>query len=211
MNYKDEIRLRAEARGIQYLVHFTQIQNLEGIVKHGLLPRAEIERRGLDALGTDPWRLDGDHEATSLSISNINRDMFEAKRRERPQAVWMVLYFEPKVLWTHDCRFCFRNAAHNDLSKCRKCRRGPWGFDTMFEDEAPVFMFKGQSYRKETGIPLHCPTRVDAEVQVRGRIAPELIMGACIDRPDLTDYVRAHIEGLNKEPGDDRNVLVENL
>jgi hypothetical protein len=192
VGYKDEIRYRARVRGIPWLAHFTNIRNLEGIVDHGLLPRAELEERGLDAIETDQWRLDGDLWASSLSVSGINSEMLDSKRTEYPRAVWVVIFFQPSVLWTHNCRFCFRNAAHNDLTGNNKFRGGPWGFETMFEDETS-----------------HVPTRSDAEVQVRGRIAPELIMGACVDRAHLAVKVQALMDRLNKEDGGDRNVLLK--
>lgn len=208
MGYRDRIRVRAESRGVLSLAHFTQFQNLEGIVEHGLLSRVGLAERGLDALESDPWRLDGDNGATSLSVSDINWDMFRTKRKDYPRAVWVVLFFQPSILWTHECRFCFRNAAHKDLNGCRKFRGGPWGFDTMFEDKAPTFMFKGHSYRRQTGIAPHYPTRPDAEVQVRKRIAPELIMGASLYRRDLADHVRALLKRL---PGDGRTVLEQDF
>jgi hypothetical protein len=102
VGYRDEIRYRARARGIPWLAHFTNIRNLEGIADHGL-----------DAIGTDHWRFDGDLGASSLSVSGINSEMLDSKRRDYPQAVWVVIFFQPSVLWTHNCRFCFRNAARD--------------------------------------------------------------------------------------------------
>jgi ssDNA thymidine ADP-ribosyltransferase, DarT len=199
------------ARGIRWLPHFTNIGNLAGIVEHGLLPRAELEKMpDLQVFYTDPWRLDGNLEASSLSVSGINHDMLDSKRKKYPQVVWAVIFFQPCVLWTHDCRFCFCNAAHKDLTKTNNFRGGPWGFDTMFEDEAPTAA-GGSSYREEAGIPPCFPTREDAEVQIRGRIAPELIVGVVVQGadPDLAVRVQALMDRLNTEDSGDRNVLVE--
>lgn len=206
MGYRDDIRREAEARGIRWLVHFTPFVNLVGIVEHGLLPRTELHSRGLGYTYTDAWRLDGYPGATSLSISVPSWEMLQSKRSQSPRVPWALLFLEPRVLWTHDCRFCFRNASHNDLSKCTKFRGGPWGFGTMFDDVAPTFTFKGKSYRKETGIPLHQPTRPDAEVQVRERIAPQLIMGVGVSSPDVAGEAQLLMDRLNKEDGGDRNV-----
>jgi hypothetical protein len=126
--------------------------------------------------------------------------MLNSKRRHYPQAVWVVICFQPSVLWTHNCRFCFCNAASSELTGNNKFRGGPWGFETMFEDKA---------YREEREIALHVPTRSDAEVQVRGQIAPELIMGAFVSRAHLVAKVQALMDRLNEEDGGDRNVLVE--
>jgi hypothetical protein len=206
MGYRDDIRHEAEARGIRHLVHFTPFANLVGIVEHGLLPRTELNARGLGYTYTDAWRLDEDLGATSLSISVPNLEMLQSKRRQAPHLPWAILYFDPRVLWTHDCRFCFRSASHNDLRKSTKFRGGPWGFGTMFEDVAPTFTFKGKSYRKETGIPLHRPTRDDAEVQVREGISPQLILGVGVSSPDLAGEAQLLMDRLNKEDGADRKV-----
>ncbi|AWU98116.1 hypothetical protein DM194_27920 (plasmid) [Azospirillum ramasamyi] len=209
MGCRDEIKKRVMERGIPWLAHFTNIQNLEGIVEHGLLSRVELDERGLKAIGTDHWRLDGDMGASSLSVSGIAYAMLDRKRRDYPRAVWAVIFFQPSVLWTHNCRFCFRNAAHKDLTGNSKFRGGPWGFDTMFEDKAPTAFFEGGSYRTEKGIAPHVPTRSDAEVQVRERIAPQLIMGVCVHRAYLAVGMQALMDRLNREDGGDRNVLVE--
>jgi hypothetical protein len=108
--------------------------------------------------------------------------MFSVKQKRNPQAVWVALALQPSILWTHECRFCFRNAAHNDLRKPTPFRGGPWGFETMFDD---------QSFRSANGIHDNEPTRPDAEVQVRERIAPELILGVGIFHRDIEDLVRA--------------------
>jgi hypothetical protein len=79
----------------------------------------------------------------------------------------------------------------------------------MFEDKAPTAIFEGWSYRGESGIAPHVPTRCDAEVQVLERIAPKLIMGASIHRAHLAVTVQALTDRLNKEDGGDRSVGVE--
>lgn len=209
MGYRDEVRRDAQARGIPWLVHFTPFVNLPCIVEHGLLPRAELDAGGLDYTYTDSWRLDGDPGASSLSISDPAWVMLGRKRELSPRSTWAILYFEPSMLWTHNCRFCFRNAAHADLSKCRKNRHGPWGFWTMFEDVAPSVAFKGESYREEVGLGPHQPTRPDAEVQVRGRIAPELIIGVGVTWARLAPKAQALMDRLNATDGGDRDVVVQ--
>jgi hypothetical protein len=206
MDYGNMIRRRAEERGILYLLHFTPFENLVGIVEHGLLPRTELDERGLGYTYTDPWRLDGRLDATSLSISDINWEMFDKKRSLVPQADWAIVYFKSSVLWTHDCRFCYRNAAHKDIKWRMLPMRNPDFFDSMFEDVAPVAGFKGDSWREERKISPELPTRVDAEVQVLERIGPELIEGVGVNRPRLAPKVQALMDGLNQQNGGDRNI-----
>ncbi|MFT8246475.1 DarT ssDNA thymidine ADP-ribosyltransferase family protein [Roseomonas sp. BN140053] len=206
MSYRDDIRRDAQARGIQWLVHFTPFVNLASIVEHGLIPRSELDANGPEYTYTDSWRLDAELGASSLSISDPARVMLERKRELSPRSTWAILFFEPSVLWTHDCRFCYRNASHADLSKCRKFRGGPWGFWTMFEDVAPTATFNGASYRAAVGLGPNQPTRVDAEVQVRGRIPPELIMGVGVSWARLGPKAQAIMDGLNQKDGGNRNV-----
>jgi hypothetical protein len=73
----------------------------------------------------------------------------------------------------------------------------------------PPLFFQEVPTARRGGIGPHVPTRSDAEVQVLGRIAPELVMGACVHQPHLAERVQALMDRLNKEDSGDRNVLVE--
>ncbi|CAH2403648.1 DarT ssDNA thymidine ADP-ribosyltransferase family protein [Mesorhizobium ventifaucium] len=119
-----------------------------------------------------------------------------------------MLVLDPRILWTQDCAFRFRNAATNKMKNHQGRLDGPWALNQMFSDEiemAPT-NFGGTSYRAETGIPLFLTTDPDAEVQVRDRIAPEAIMGVWTRRRDLENEVR---QVLNRLPGPNREVLVQ--
>lgn len=211
MDYKNRIEREAKRRQIYSLVHFTNIENIEGIVEHGLLSREEIVDRGLSVLATDPWRLDGIPSAISLSVTNINSAMLDNKRAIWPKDIWAVIHFRPSILWTHACRFCHRNASHKEISKSRVFLGGPWAFERMFEDKVSGASPEEESYREMNNIRDCCPTRLDAEVQVLERIAPELIMGVVVDRASRAARVQALMDRINKIDGDDRNVLVHNF
>jgi hypothetical protein len=207
MAYGDEIRGIVQRRGIPWLVHFTPIANIPSILRNGLMSREEILHRKIDAVGTDPWRLDGDQAAVSLSISHINAAMLAAKRREFRHVDWAVVYVEPRVLWTHRCRFCPRNAAHRDVTRMAHRLFGAWAFEAMFEDADPLGRFNGPSYRLHADIPMYWPTQRDAEVQVRGRIAPELIMAVQVENHRFVEPIGQLLNSINADGGD-RNVGV---
>jgi hypothetical protein len=76
----------------------------------------------------------------------------------------------------------------------------------MFLDDLPSPLFKGTSYRLETGIPDFLTTSPDAEVQVLEPIAPEAIFHAWVERSDLAEAVQAE---LNRLPGPERDVSVQ--
>jgi hypothetical protein len=204
MHFREQIRHEAVRRDIQYLVHFTQVWNLPSIVTHGLLSRAELRARGLNALARDRFRLDERDEAISVSISAINHRMFRAKQKSGERTAWIVLLLDPSILWTHRCRFNWCNAAKTEMKAHRGFLGGPWGFDQMFS-EAPHPQFEGTSYRVETGIPNYLTTRPDAEVQVFEAIAPQAILHAWVDRLDLAHDVQAE---LNRLSGQERDVCV---
>lgn len=205
MHYAEKIRDRALRRDIPYLVHFTQARNLSSIVTYGLLSRAELLARGLDAFASDSYRLDEKADAISVSISAINWEMFKAKQKTFGRNAWIVLLLDPSILWTHNCRFCSRNAASRAMREHTGRLDGPYGFAQMFSDNPPRPAFQGSSYRTETGIPDFLTTRPDAEVQVFGPIAPDAIRHAWVDRGDLAEAVQAE---LNRLPGQERDVSV---
>nr|WP_256476570.1 DarT ssDNA thymidine ADP-ribosyltransferase family protein [Siccirubricoccus soli] len=187
-------------------MHFTQAHNLPGIVKHGLLSRARLrECDDVNAYASSQCRLDEQDGAISVSISAINLEMFWAKDRACGQPYWVVLLLDPSILWTHRCVFHRRNAATKDMRDHRGRRDGPWGFSEMFSDKHRPPMFKGESYRAETGIPSFLPTYPDAEVQVFDPILPDLIQGAWVDQEDLAKAVQ---EQLDQLPGPERTTYL---
>ncbi|RWJ74644.1 MAG: DUF4433 domain-containing protein [Mesorhizobium sp.] len=206
MDFRKKIRQEAVQRRIPYLVHFTQVRNLASIVTHGLLSREDLLTRGLGAFVSARDRLDEKDEAISVSISAINLEMFKAKQEAWGRSAWVVLLLDPSILWTHNCRFLSRNAARRAMKEHRGFLGGPWGFSQMFLDDLPPPLFKGTSYRLETGIPDFLTTCPDAEVQVLEPIAPETIFHAWVERSDLAEAVQAELDRL---PGPERDVSLQ--
>jgi hypothetical protein len=64
-------------------------------------------------------------------------------------------------------------------------------------------MFAG-SDEDRSGLPLCCPTDIQAEVQVLQPIATDCILGAIVERPELVEPVRTILALL---PGEKRQVL----
>jgi len=205
-NASDRIQRLAEQRQIPFLLHFSLARNLPNVIEHGILPREELHAAGFIAYAATQYRLDGDDGAVSTSISAISRRIFEAKRKNTGTGDWVVLFLDRNVLWTHNCRFCFRNAATGEMQSHRGYLGGPWAFTQMFSDEMAPPNFKGGAYRADTGIPSFLTTDPDAEVQVFGGIRPETIVGAWVSRRDLAEVVQ---DTLNQLPGQERDVVVD--
>lgn len=188
-----EIQSEAAQRRVQGLVHFTQISNLHGIVTHGLLSRADLNERGLDAYGSSGHRRDLKDQVISLSISAVYPKMFMAKQQASGHPHWVVLLLDPSILWTHRCRFLNRNAGRREVKNHTGFLGGPWGFNEMFAKDG-----------RPSGMPECLTTYPDAEVQVFEPILPEMILEAWVDRPDFAETVQAELDRL---PGAERNVI----
>ncbi|WP_197919084.1 DarT ssDNA thymidine ADP-ribosyltransferase family protein [Thiosulfatihalobacter marinus] len=200
------IRNAARHRDIRFLLHFTLTRNLSNIVQHGILPREMLYPAEFAAYTGAQHRLDASDQAVSFSISGASQKIFSAKSRDSKQAEWVMLFIDPSILWTHNCRFCFRNAATREMLNHRGFLGGPWAFEQMFSDEMAPTRFKGQAYRAETVIPSFLPTDPDAEVQIIGSVSADQIIGAWTCRNDHAAAIQGE---LDKIPGPERDVLVE--
>lgn len=202
------IRSAAQHRDIRFLLHFTLTRNLPNIVQHGILPRELLYPAEFTAYAGAQHRLDANDKAVSFSISGASQNIFSAKSRDSKQAEWVMLFIEPSILWTHNCRFCYRNAATREMRDHRGYLGGPWALEQMFSDEMAPARFKGQSYRAETGIPWFLPTDPDAEAQIIGSVSADHIIGAWTCRNDHAMAIQGE---LNRLAGPERDILVEDF
>lgn len=168
-----KIRNAARARGITALFHFTPMANLESIFINGLISRCLLDEHEVRYFYSDGWRNDGQPDAVSLSIHDINRSMFAHKLR-LSRCAWAILEVDASVLWTHPCRFCWVNAASSEIVNHTGFIGGPWAFNRMFHDRA-VSIIDKRSSREAFETPDNKPTTSDAEVQVLAPIDPDLI------------------------------------
>jgi hypothetical protein len=162
-------------RGITTLLHFTRLENLQSILREGLLGRSLLEARGQQFLFNDLDRVDGHKETSCLSISFPNYQMFYSIREQKKNiqeaidSQWIVLLLDVKVLWELDCAFCQRNAAHKTVrSILLEDRKKPEALKGMFGD---FYNIKHQ----DLSIPENYPTHPQAEVLVFDSIPAQYI------------------------------------
>lgn len=196
MNYRDEVQREVTSRGISQLFHFTPSRNASSILKDGLLSRRILEARGIQYLATDSMRLDDHLDAVSVSVHSINERMFAAKRREHA-IEWLIFVFEASILWTHACRFCWVNAARNEIRNHRGFIGGPWAFQKMFEDQ-PGAAADSKSERETRGRSESEPTDNAAEVQILEPVDPDLIVGVLAPTIDLKRQLENFMPTINR-------------
>jgi hypothetical protein len=171
---REKIRAEAQNRGIKYVVHFTQLNNVPIILQHGLLSRRELSKRGIPHLVNDENRFDEALEAISLSISFPNYRMFYRCREERATR-WAVLKISADVLWECKCAFYYTNAANKefrgtDLDKFQTLE----AFEGMFASEI-------KDVARDPSIPDCWTTDPQAEVLVFEPIPAERVLAVCVE------------------------------
>jgi hypothetical protein len=175
VDQKALIRKVAKQRGIQYLVHFTRMENMPNICKYGLLPRSELRKRKIPHKWNDTKRLERRRYAISVSISFPNYLMFYKYRREERAARWAVLKISADVLWECKCAFYYTNAANKefrgtDLDKFQTLE----AFEGMFASEI-------KDVARDPSIPDCWTTDPQAEVLVFEPIPAERVLAVCVE------------------------------
>lgn len=169
-------------RKIPFLTHFTHIENLESIIKNGIIPKSRIQSEDIVFRGNDQIRLDGNLDFSSFSISFPNEKMFFKYRRineSNNDADWVVLLIDCKILYEKDCLFCHTNAASNAVTTDQiKNLKTPDAFNKMFDNE------------RESHLKPYDPTDVQAEVMIKGTVEPKHIIKYIFSNASLAQSYR---------------------
>lgn len=172
-------------RGIKFIWHFTRLENLDSILKNGLISRAALDAQSIKALYNDHYRLDGAKDAVCMSIGHPNYKMFYSLRQQNPQQEWVVVACKSSILWQKECAFCYENAASSSVKSIPMAsRKGVAAFETLF---APAV---GKPSRTDLKLPEDCPTNPQAEILVFGTIEPHYILGAICQTSSRRDELK---------------------
>lgn len=164
-------------RNIKTLIHFTRIENLDNILRKGIVPRSGLEDGSY--IYNDSLRLDGKFDYSCLSIGFPNDKMFYKLRVDNSDAEWAVIGISPQILINYECLFYPCNAAsHTVKSACINHYKGAEAFDNMFQNE--------NSY----------PQDVQAEVMVKGVIDARYITGFAFNQRKYIDKYSARFPNL---------------
>ena len=190
MPFEDsQIRKHLERRGIDRLIHFTRIENLESILKNGLVPVKTQRRKNIHSIRNDTLRLEALLDCTSLSISFPNFKLFYKFRQRTPGAKWVVLAIDTEALFLPARKryFCYTNASallpnDNDLNSLTTADT----FLNMFSEETPT-NWKRKVKDKTEKISNRYTTDPQAEVLISGDISSKLIK--CVYFQSLSDVL----------------------
>jgi len=169
---KEEIELYAKELKIPYLVHFTHISNLEGIMENGLISREKVDSSKEKIHTNDEGRYDGRVNTISLSIAHPNDRMFY-KYRDNDED-WCILVLGKKMLWELGCLFFKSNAAGGEISHLED--------EELSTIEAFRGMYNEQDYldsRKEQCLKSYDPTDKEVEILVCDHV-PTKYIGAVV-------------------------------
>jgi len=177
-------------RKITSLFHFTHINNLESIIKYGLLCRRRVEKLPMKSsfVMNDTLRLDGHVETISLSIGFPNYKMFYVYKKKPEE--WIVIGLKPDILWELDCSFFVENAAKRDFQGiCLEELKQASSLEKLFLDYKTI-------QREDLSIPDWFPTNPQAEVLVNNPIpATYFLRVYFFDDASFSNWLKNHKDG----------------
>lgn len=191
--HEDKVLEVVKKRKIEHLIHFTRIENLSGILQHGLVPVSMHEKMKIKSIRNDEKRYDQRRDCTSCSIGFPNWQLFYSFQIRDLAARWVIIRLKPEVLFSPQGinLFCKTNAARV-LPKCTNFTTlcTITAFEGMFCD--PIMTSKDQSIsRAALQIPDYMTTDPQAEILVSDIIDTKYIDSICFKDPDdIKQYIQ---------------------
>lgn len=186
------MRTILKEKQIDFLMHFTRIENLRSILKSGLCPREDLDED--TCIFNDEYRYDRCENAVCTSIEFPNYKMFYTLRCKNPGTEWVVLAISAQVLLDFPCAFCETNAGSETMYNTPiQERMGKKAFLKLFKENSCG------KCRKDLNIPDYYPTNPQAEVLVFSKIPVKYIKYAIFNSEDVLEkyrrYLPTNVEG----------------
>ena len=162
----------AGERGVKYLVHFTVVDNLPGIMENGIVPRAAVPET---AICLDEDRLDQMTDCSCFSLSFPNYRMFYLKRIQNRRKNFAVLLIDLEALrdLSYDDMYFFpSNAAEHTYKKRKGSMKGISAARRLF---AKRFTDENSTRMRAENLPREYTTNPQSEVMIRGIIPSKYI------------------------------------
>ena len=182
---------RARERGITEILHFTTDKGVLGSLRKGqLLSRKQVEDDpdlAFIFLGVWPVKVPEWVDHISLSLSQINRELFERAEQNLPDRWWAVMSFDVAILDEPDVWFTTTNNSYTEV-----CRRGQSieGFEDMFAEHVP-WGYYGSVVHRRADYPDNLPTHRQAEVLFPEAIDLEHLLRIYVELPEQRRMIKA--------------------
>lgn len=183
-------------RKIEYLVHFTRIDNLNSILKNGLIPVSVQQKMGITSIRNDEQRIDSKLDCTSCSIGFPNYKLFYTFRGSKfPGSSWVVIVLDKDVLFSPSniTYYCQTNAAgvFPRISSAKELCTAT-AFENMFCDSLTTKEDK-VIQRASLKISDDITTDPQAEVLISDAIDKKYIGCICFQKqPDIDEYIKKY-------------------
>ena len=165
-------------RNLKSLVHFTRLDNLDNILKNGIIPRASLDNKSY--VYNDDYRYDNKLDYSCFSISFPNNEMLYRLRKNNENSHWAILILSSNILLNYDCLFYPCNAASNSVRhEDIESFKGEVALENMF-----------YSGGRDSYLTNEYPTDVQAEVLIKGIISPEYIVFVFLDNESLVNQYK---------------------
>jgi hypothetical protein len=179
----EDIQRLIERRGIRQLLHFTAVENIPSIAKHGLLSVERCELKGIASARNDDLRLDGRLDGISLSISRTNKALLHRFRERHPGRDYAVLTIDPGVIYARRAAFFRLNAAKGLY---RQFHEADLSDANAFTDA----LTKDRAQRREM------PDNEQSEIMVFGDVPLQYIKGIHFETSGALERSRRAMAGI---------------
>lgn len=187
---REKIYEEIKKRGITKFVHFTRLDNVESIIKFGIVPSYFHDALNINAIKSN----NNGYGYVCLSVSFPNYQMFYKKRLEDPNKNWVVVGIDPSVILDDNIFYSF------DIGN--SARSGAYN-GTTYEDFLSMFKDFGNIKRESLKIPDKFTTNPQAEIMIRSEIPPKYIKSIFVCNNEDMIYLKKFISNninLVKDP-----------
>lgn len=159
---------------VKFLCHFTSIENLNTIIKNGLLSKRIMLNNSMSFKSTDKDRFDSQIDLISLSCNTPNVEMLNLKYLKNDINP-VVILIDKDVIFSNKfrCYFCKKNAATSVIIKSLKCNRNSLSTDNAFHE-----FISSDDTQKEILVENKIPKEYIKEIVVKN-----------VDAYDIVNYI----------------------
>lgn len=174
----DRLKLFLQAKGITKLIHFTHADNLDSIMKHGILPMEELLNNHLYVKSNDSRKLRGDNMPyVSLSVTVPDIAMLELLLERNPKNKFVILEISPEVLYKE-------NRGDNKLVNRKYCNGSAFDPSTKISEYDMGIMFRKPAMKGDAKHAMNQTTCRSAEILFRGTIPTKYILKHYVFQPE---------------------------